>query len=84
MVVSYHGDAPRRETTLLHDVGRAIAAARKASARTQVELAAQIGVSVAYLQSLEGGKRNVTLRSLVRVADALCIDIAVIFARPTV
>lgn len=55
----------------LGDVGRRIAELRRRRAWTQEEMADRVGVSLKYLQRIEAGRENLTIRSLVRVATVL-------------
>lgn len=61
-------DATRRA------LGKAVARFRRAGAMTQVDLAARAGVSAQFIQAVEAGKRNLTLRSVVRLANALRVS----------
>lgn len=63
------------------DVGRRIAEARAARQLTQEELAEELGVSIKYLQRVERGQ-NLSIRSLVQLANALHIHTAELFFEP--
>ncbi len=52
---------------VLRSVGRRVAELRSG---TQEELAERLGVSIKYLQRIEAGRPNLTIRSLVRIANA--------------
>ncbi|MBE7449208.1 MAG: helix-turn-helix transcriptional regulator [Kofleriaceae bacterium] len=52
-------------------VGRRIAHARVRRGWTQEALAERYGVSTKYLQRIEAGRQNLSLRSLARIAAAL-------------
>lgn len=56
---------------VLSDVGRRIAELRAGRGWTQEALAERLGVSAKYLQGVERGTDNLTLRTLVRVAQEL-------------
>ena len=57
--------------SLIRSVGRRVAELRAAAGLTQADLAEQVGVSIQYLQRIEAGAENLTLRSLVRLANVL-------------
>lgn len=56
---------------VLVDVGRRVAELRAARGMTQEALAEAAGVDVSTLRRIEHGERNVTLRTVVTVANAL-------------
>ncbi len=56
---------------VLRDLGRRIAELRKAGGLTQAELAELADVSVKYVQRVEAGRENLTVRSLVWLANLL-------------
>ena len=60
-----------RQEELILEVTEAIAKALEASGITQTELAARLGKTKGYVSQLMGGGRNLTLRTLADVADAL-------------
>ncbi|HSG38536.1 MAG TPA: helix-turn-helix transcriptional regulator [Thermoanaerobaculia bacterium] len=60
-----------RQEELILEVTEAIAKALEASGITQSELAARLGKTKGYVSQLMGGGRNLTLRTLADVADAL-------------
>ncbi len=64
---------------VLRSVGRRVAELRSG---TQEELAERLGVSIKYLQRIEAGRPNLTIRSLVRIANALEVPVAELFDRP--
>lgn len=63
------GDVGRR-------VGQNIARLRRQRVLTQDALAQVTGLKQTYLSELENGKRNPTLGTLSRIAEALRVDIA--------
>jgi ribosome-binding protein aMBF1 (putative translation factor) len=67
-------------STLLARVGRRIAELR--GDRTQQELAERLDCDVRDLQRIEAGARNVTIKTLVDIANALRVDPAELFAMP--
>lgn len=56
-------------------MGRAIAIARARAGMTQQQLAEASGVSRATVHSIESGNREPLLITLVKVADALKLDV---------
>lgn len=68
---------------VLRAVGRRVAELRSAAGLTQEVLAEELGVSVTYLQRIEAGTENLTVRSLVRLAGHLSTSVANLFAPPT-
>ncbi len=56
---------------LLREIGRRVASIRRERGWTQDRLATELAVSVKYVQRIEGGRENLTVRSLVKLADAL-------------
>jgi len=67
---------------LLRDAGRRLAEFREERALTQQELADKLGVSMRYVQSVEGGAENLTLRSLAGYASVLGVSIPEVFLPP--
>lgn len=67
---------------LLRDAGRRLAEMREARGLTQQALADELGVSMRYVQSVEGGNENLTLRSLADYASVLRISIPDVFQPP--
>ena len=64
---------------VLKDVGRRIAEYRAARGMTQERLAESIGVSVRYIQSVEAGTENLTVRSLVVYANVFRVRVGDLF-----
>jgi transcriptional regulator with XRE-family HTH domain len=64
------------------DVGRRIGELRAARRMTQEHLAERCGVSARYVQQVEAGEQNLTLRSLVAFANALEASMTVLFEPP--
>ena len=56
---------------LVRDVGRRIAEVRAANGLTQERFAEAMGIELRNVQRLEGGRANITLSTLARVARAL-------------
>lgn len=63
--------APRDPDTALHLLGTTIRHYRRARGLTQRELAVQTGLNVTYLGEIERGVRNLSVLTLLRIADAL-------------
>lgn len=71
---------PSKKTAALQrHVGVRIAHYRRARGWTQEDLADRIEVSVRYLQSVEGGRENLTLESLVKFSVALRTPVRAFF-----
>jgi transcriptional regulator with XRE-family HTH domain len=72
-----------RNVQELEDVLRALAAAvrarREQLGMSQEELAHRAGLHRTYISDVERGARNVALKNLVRLADALDMDVADLF-----
>lgn len=56
------------------DFGRRLKALRSARGLSQEQLANRAGLDRTYVSSCEAGRRNVTLRTIVRLAEALSVD----------
>lgn len=67
---------------LLEDVGRRIANMRVDRKLTQAELAARAEVSIKYLQRVEAGQENLTLRSIAKFANLFGVGIVSFFTGP--
>jgi transcriptional regulator with XRE-family HTH domain len=74
---------PINPDRLLKDVGLRLAELRKAQKLTQQALADELNVSMRYVQAVEAGAGNLTLRSLAAWASILHVPIAAIFEAPT-
>ena len=61
--------------------GRRLREIREASGVSQEELAGQAGVHRTYVGLLERGERNVTLRTIERIAAALGVEMADLMPR---
>lgn len=71
---------PRR---VLGDVGRRVAELRVARGMTQEELAERVlECSTKYLQRLEAGRENLTIESLVALANRLRVKVQALFDPP--
>jgi transcriptional regulator with XRE-family HTH domain len=67
---------------VLRGVGRRVAELRVLSGRTQEELAERAEFSVKYMQRVEAGQQNLSVRSLVRLANVLGVPAAELFRSP--
>lgn len=61
-------------TALLRAVGAAVAAHRRQHGLTQEQLAARLGIATKNLQRIEHGRQNLTLGSLLTLAQTLEVD----------
>jgi XRE family aerobic/anaerobic benzoate catabolism transcriptional regulator len=71
------GNAP----DLLSRIGTRVRRARLARGTSRAALAARSGVSMRFLAQLEAGTANISLLRLQEVAQALALDLGVLFAR---
>lgn len=62
------------EGDLQKAVGRNLRAYRRARGLSQEDFADVVGVHRTYMGGLERGERNLTLRSLERIAEVLAVD----------
>ena len=67
---------------LKRKIGRRIAERRRAQGETQEELAEKLDVSPPYVRRVEGGRENLTVESLAKIADALAVHVATLFEEP--
>jgi transcriptional regulator with XRE-family HTH domain len=74
---------PATPERLLKDVGRRVAELRLARKLTQEELAERVDVGVRYIQAVESGRQNLTLRTLALFAAKLRTTPAAFFEEPT-
>ncbi|HWH25224.1 MAG TPA: helix-turn-helix transcriptional regulator [Pseudolysinimonas sp.] len=65
-------------------VGNNIRDLRRARGVSQEELADEIGVHRTYMGGVERGERNLTLRSLERIAQRMGVDPIVLLQKPSV
>lgn len=72
---------PRDEPSrLLQRLGTTIRQARQAQRLVQPALAAKTGLSFGYISEIELGQRNLSVVSLVRIAEALGVSVAQLLA----
>lgn len=67
---------------IVKTVGRRVAELRSQAQLTQEELAERLGFSVKYVQRIEGGRENLTLKSLAKIAGELGADATDLFSLP--
>ena len=80
-VVHYSSDTYR---ALLQIVAANIRRLRTSRGWTQQQAGGAMGVSMQAWPSMEGGRKNLTLVSVARIADALCVDASELFDPTTV
>lgn len=68
---------------VLRGVGRRVAEIRRDLGQTQEQLAETLDVSVRYVQMVEAGTENLTVETLVKIANVLRVGVADLFAPPT-
>lgn len=62
---------PRKSDDALVVFGQAVSARRKALGLSQEDLAHRAGLNRTYITDIERGARNIALRNIVKLADAL-------------
>jgi transcriptional regulator with XRE-family HTH domain len=67
---------------ILGDIGRRVAEIRREHSWTQAQCAELLGVSVNYVKSVEAGAENLTIRSLVRWAELLGVELEDLLSPP--
>lgn len=65
--------------TIQDKVGRRIRVLRIAAGIPRGTLALMTGITKSYMSEIEAGKKNLTLRSLERIADALGVPLSELF-----
>lgn len=74
---------PKRDPNrFIRDVGRRIAELRAAAGWTQAAFAERIGLGLKHVQQIELGALNLTLRSILRLADGLGVEPPELLAAP--
>jgi transcriptional regulator with XRE-family HTH domain len=69
------------EDDLLAVFGENLRQARLAANLNQIELASQTGLTQQYLSAIEAGQKNVTLRTMMRLAKVLGQDVSTMLQR---
>jgi len=64
------------------NVGRRVAELRAKAGLTQEQQAERLGFTLKYLQRIEGGGENLTVRSLVKIAAVFGVPVAELFRTP--
>ena len=65
------------------EFGSRVRACRTDLGWSQERLAQETGLHMTYVSSVERGERNVSLRNIIRLADALEVDPGILTARLT-
>jgi transcriptional regulator with XRE-family HTH domain len=60
----------------LRELGRRLRTAREARRETQIAVADAVGVHRTHLSNIEGGRENITVGTLYRIADHLEVPAA--------
>lgn len=68
---------------LLSDIGLRILRRRQELGLTQKDLAEAVGMQAANIGQMEHGERNLTIRTLCKLADALGVTLAELTAGPS-
>jgi transcriptional regulator with XRE-family HTH domain len=71
-----------RADDVLRDLGRRVAELRASRGLTQERFSEDADITVQYLQRVEAGRENLTVRSLVRLAGLLHVSVTDLFAKP--
>lgn len=71
----------RQRERLQAEVGARVAELRLERGGTQVQLAERMKVTMRYVQAIELGQQNLSLGSLLKVARALGVEVAVLFEK---
>lgn len=72
----------RVEGRLQRTVGEQVRRIRSERGLSQEQLADELGVHRTYMGGVERGERNLTLRSVERLADRLGVDVLVLLGLP--
>lgn len=67
----------------LRNLGRRVAELRISRGFTQEDLAERLDKDARYVQEIEGGRQNITVRTAALVARKLRVPVAELFAVPT-
>ena len=68
---------------VIRDVGRRISEIRSGLGLTQEQVAERLGMTLKGYQFIERGVQNLTIKTMVKVASALDVRTAELFAAPT-
>lgn len=75
--------AKQSADVISRSLGRRIAELREGRAWTQQAFADRLGVTLKYVQRLEAGSENLTIVTMVHVANALGAKVASLFEKPS-
>lgn len=67
---------------VLRDIGRRVAELRREKKLTQEQCAEHAGFALKYLQRIEAGRENLTVRSLVKLANLLGVRMVQLLRAP--
>jgi len=67
---------------VLGDIGRRVAEIRREHGWTQSDLAERADVGLNYVKLIEAGRENLTVRSLVRLAALLSVELEALLLPP--
>lgn len=70
------------EKSLLAEIGKRIRFFREKKAWSQEELAFNCALHRTYIGAIERGERNISVLSLLKIAQALCLPIRALFPNP--
>ena len=70
----------KKDMDIKERIGARIASLRKARKMTQEQLAAKMEISIPYLSSIERGRENPTLNTLINLARCLDLDLGEMFS----
>lgn len=64
---------------ILQELGKRIRTLRKSAGYTQEEFAYKAGLDRSYYGAVERGERNLSVLNLLKIAEALGVDVGVLF-----
>lgn len=67
---------------ILEALGRRIAELRRGKGLTQEQLAESLEVTPRYVQAIEAGTENLSVRSLCKLADTFAVTVGALFDEP--
>lgn len=78
MVLTVHVGRSTKRVNAQTELGRRVRARRLELSLSQMELAERIGLHFTFVSSVERGERNLSLRSLLRLAEGLSVNPSVL------